>query len=151
MGIKDQVAFAGGNAEAWSHPSTIYNDAEGTISVDTGQVSGALNDAVYSSQRTLLTRMRGWHLTSEGGVDTFTTPQQVAKRKAAEESKANAEMLGKLRRDLPKDASSLWKTEAAVKPDSDGNPMIHLDMIAYEDQPFLTDRVWRDSNHLNKC
>lgn len=150
MSIESQLQFAGKRAEIWGSPSTVIDEAAGTVTVDTNEISGALNEALYSSQRLTLTRMRGWGLSSVGGTDVYTSPQKLAELKAAEEPKTNSDMLARLKRELPKDSSSLWKSDAVVKPDSDGDPMIHLDMIAYEDQPFLTDRVWRDANHLNK-
>ena len=148
--LKNQIAFAGGNAEIWSHETTKYNDAEQTITVDTNQISGGMNDAMYSNQRMLLSRMRGWHLTSEAGVDTYTSPQKLAELKAAEETKEDSDMLARLKRDLPKETSSLWKTEAVVKHEND-EAGIFVDLQAYEGQPFITDRVFLDLDYLRKA
>lgn len=148
--LKNQIAFAGGNAEIWSHPSTIYNDAEQTITVDTNQISGGMNDAMYSNQRTLLSRMRGWQLTSEAGVDTYTSPQKLAELKAAEETKEDSDMLARLKRDLPKDASSLWKTEAVVKHEN-GEAGVFIDLQEHAGQAYITDRVFRDLDSLRKA
>lgn len=147
--LKNQIVFAGGNAEIWSHPSTIYNDAEQTITVDTNQISGGMNDAMYSNQRTLLSRMRGWQLTSEAGVDTYTSPRKLAELKAAEETKEDSDMLARLKRDLPKDASSLWKTEAVVKHEN-GEAGVFIDLQEHAGQAYITDRVFRDLDGLRK-
>lgn len=148
--LKNQIAFAGGNAEIWSHETTKYNDAEQTITVDTNQISGGMNDAMYSNQRMLLSRMRGWHLTSEAGVDTYTSPKKLAELKASEETKEDSDMLARLKRDLPSDASSLWKTEAVVKQEN-GEAGVYLDLTKHEDQSYITDRVFRDLDYLRKA
>lgn len=149
--LKNQIAFAGGNAEIWSQDSTKYDDEAGTIQVNTNSISGMTDEALYSHQRMLLTKMRGWNLQSEAGVDTFTSPQQVDKQKAADSSKESAEMLKKLRAHLPKDRSSLWNSEGVVKSNSEGEEGVYLDLTKHEDQSYITDRVFRDLDYLRKA
>lgn len=149
--LKNQIAFAGGNAEIWSHGTAKYDDEAGTIQVNTNSISGMTDEALYSHQRMLLTKMRGWNLQSEAGVDTFTSPQQVAKQKAADSSKESAEMLKKLRAHLPKDRSSLWNSEGVVKSNSEGEEGVYLDLTKHEDQSYITDRVFRDLDYLRKA
>lgn len=149
--LKSQIAFAGGNAEIWSHETSKYDDEAGTITVDTNVLKGGLNEAMYSNQRTLLTRMRGWGLTSESGIDIYTSPQKLAEQKSEQAAKSNGDMLEKLRRNLPKDRSSLWNSEGVVKSNSEGEEGVYLDLTKHEDQSYITDRVFRDLDYLRKA
>ena len=149
--LRNQLVFAGKKAEIWDHPSTVIDEAAGTVTVDTNEISGALNDAIYSDQRLQLTRKRGWHLTSEGGIDIYTSPQKLAEQKSEQAAKSNGDMLEKLRRNLPKDRSSLWNSEGVVKSNSEGEEGVYLDLSTYEEQTYISDRVFRDLDYLRKA
>lgn len=148
--LRDKLMLTGKLSEAWDAPSTVYNDEAGTVTVDTNEITSTLNEMLYSNQRLQMTRMRGWGLTSESGIDVYTSPQKLAELKASEETKENSDMLARLKRDLPSDASSLWKTEAATR-EMSGEVGVYLDLQEHAGQAYITDRVFRDLDYLRKA